>query len=225
MESAEGEHGVTASTERDKVIQDLLNHLETLKPQGKGRIRMSTKSEINRTPTFLPGGMLLEDDKGRTRAIWDPEPKKPYRIRYRIGIMWLTAALGFILAATDVTVPAIWPIGMTALCTWMGCKYLSSAARRQAQHRPNKPVRVPERRPRVNPYYARFEPARDRMTRIGDAERDQVISELGAHFAAGRLDMDEYDERSTAAITAKTHGELSRTLAHLPVITRDGKTT
>jgi hypothetical protein len=185
---------------------------------------MSTKSGINRTPTFLDGGMLLEDDRGRTRAIWDPEPKKAYRIRYRIGIVWCLFALGFILGATDVTVPAIWPVGMTALSTWMVYKWLSLATRRQAQHRPNKPVRVPERRPHVDPYYARFEPARDRSMRIGDAERDQVISELGAHFAAGRLDMAEYDERSTAAIAAKTHGELSRTLAHLPVITRDGKT-
>lgn len=245
MKIAEGEHGVTANTRRqtvnrfgfterevNTVIQGILEELEylssnterdvtVLTPIERGRLKMSVKSGNNRTPTFLPGGMLFEDDKGRTRAIWDPEPKKPYRIRYRIGIVWLLFALGFILGATDVTVPAIWPVGMTALSGYLGYVILRNGTRRHADNKPQKAAR-PERRQKVEPYYSRFL-HQDWDTRIGDTERDQVISELGAHFAAGRLDADEYDERSTAAIAAKTHGDLSGCMKNLPVIRRNGK--
>lgn len=243
MKNAEGDHGVTANTrhqkvnrfgfteqEVNKVIRGILEDLEhlsgnterdvtVLTPIERGRLKMSAKSGNNRTPTFLPGGMLLEDDKGKTRAIWDPEPKKPHVIRYRIGIVWCLFAIGFILGATDVTVPAIWPVGMTALSGYLGYVILRTGIRR---HAPNRP-RTPERRQKVAPYYSRYL-NHDWDTRIGDAERDQVISELGAHFAAGRLDADEYDDRSSAAIAAKTHGDLSACMKNLPVIGRDGKT-
>src|SRR5262245_44265891 len=39
--------------------------------------------------------------------------------------------------------------------------------------------------------------------RIGDAERDQAISALGEHFAAGRLTREEFDERSDQAVRAR----------------------
>lgn len=73
-------------------------------------------------------------------------------------------------------------------------------------------------------YYAPFpggggEPARPRgphAMRIGDAERDAVATDLGEHYAAGRLTLDELNERLDAAFSAKTFGQLSRIMVDLP---------
>lgn len=51
--------------------------------------------------------------------------------------------------------------------------------------------------------------------RLSDAERDQAIARLGEHYAAGRLDKDEYDERSDAVWSAKTRGDLRPVFADL----------
>jgi DUF1707 SHOCT-like domain len=55
----------------------------------------------------------------------------------------------------------------------------------------------------------------DRM-RVSDADREQVTARLREHYAAGRLDSDELDERITAALNAKTYGDLRRVMADLP---------
>ncbi|WP_192809646.1 DUF1707 SHOCT-like domain-containing protein [Actinomadura rudentiformis] len=52
--------------------------------------------------------------------------------------------------------------------------------------------------------------------RIGDAERDAVTSALHDHFAAGRLDQAELDERLDAALAAKTGGDLRAIVRDLP---------
>ena len=52
--------------------------------------------------------------------------------------------------------------------------------------------------------------------RIGDAERDQAVSALGEHFAAGRLNRDEYDERAELALQARFRDDLARLFADLP---------
>ncbi|GAA1907008.1 hypothetical protein GCM10009737_04740 [Nocardioides lentus] len=52
--------------------------------------------------------------------------------------------------------------------------------------------------------------------RIGDAERDTAAAALGEHFASGRLDSDEYDERVAAVWTAKVRGDLPVLFADLP---------
>lgn len=52
--------------------------------------------------------------------------------------------------------------------------------------------------------------------RIGDTEREAAISALGEHFAAGRIDKDEYDERSAVAWTARTAAALKPLFADLP---------
>ena len=52
--------------------------------------------------------------------------------------------------------------------------------------------------------------------RIGDAERDAAVEALSEHFAAGRLSKDEFDERTTAAWTARTLGALAPLFADLP---------
>jgi hypothetical protein len=74
-------------------------------------------------------------------------------------------------------------------------------------------------------YYAPFpgsdgEPPRPRggphALRIGDAERDAAAADLGEHYAAGRLSLDELNERLDAVFSSKTLGQLTRIMADLP---------
>lgn len=58
--------------------------------------------------------------------------------------------------------------------------------------------------------------AMDDRIRISDADRDRLTARLREHFAEGRLTSDELDERLTAALSAKTFGDLRRVMADLP---------
>ena len=53
-------------------------------------------------------------------------------------------------------------------------------------------------------------------TRIGDAEREAAAQELGDHFAAGRLAIEELHERLSLVLSAQTRGQLIRVMADLP---------
>lgn len=55
--------------------------------------------------------------------------------------------------------------------------------------------------------------------RIGDAERDVAASELGDHFAAGRLSHEEFDERLEAAWRARSADDLRLLFTDLPTAT------
>ena len=55
----------------------------------------------------------------------------------------------------------------------------------------------------------------DRM-RASDAEREAVTARLRDHYAEGRLTHDELDERVSAALSAKTFGELRTLTTDLP---------
>lgn len=59
------------------------------------------------------------------------------------------------------------------------------------------------------------EGGRDRL-RIGTQEREDVIRILGDHFAAGRLPIEEYEQRVTVAIEAQTRGEVRALFHDLP---------
>jgi hypothetical protein len=52
--------------------------------------------------------------------------------------------------------------------------------------------------------------------RIGDAEREEALKALGEHMSAGRLELDEYGDRSALVTTAKTRGDLLALFADLP---------
>lgn len=52
--------------------------------------------------------------------------------------------------------------------------------------------------------------------RISDAERAEVTEALCRHYADGRLDHAELEERTAAAARAKTRAELAPLLADLP---------
>jgi hypothetical protein len=52
--------------------------------------------------------------------------------------------------------------------------------------------------------------------RASDADRDAVVSDLSQHFQAGRLTVEELDERTGKALAARTYGELRELMADLP---------
>jgi Domain of unknown function (DUF1707) len=58
----------------------------------------------------------------------------------------------------------------------------------------------------------------DPRIRASDADRDRVAALLREHHAAGRLTAEEFDDRMTQALEAKTLGELDELLADLPAI-------
>jgi DUF1707 SHOCT-like domain/TM2 domain len=55
-----------------------------------------------------------------------------------------------------------------------------------------------------------------RPIRIGTTEREQAVTALGDHFAQGRLEPHEFEERMTAAYAARTADELDRLFDDLP---------
>jgi hypothetical protein len=55
-----------------------------------------------------------------------------------------------------------------------------------------------------------------RDVRVGDAERSQMADLLSRHYAEGRLDETEFQERLQKAMTAKTHADLSGLAWDLP---------
>lgn len=79
-------------------------------------------------------------------------------------------------------------------------------------------------------YYAPFpagageppQPRAPHAMRIGDAERDAAAADLGEHYAAGRLTLDELNERLEAVFSAKTFGQLAKIMTDLPGRTRTG---
>jgi Domain of unknown function (DUF1707) len=58
--------------------------------------------------------------------------------------------------------------------------------------------------------------ARQDRIRVSDADRERVTVRLREHFAEGRLTREELDERISAALNAKTFGDLRPIMADLP---------
>ncbi len=55
----------------------------------------------------------------------------------------------------------------------------------------------------------------DTSPRASDAERNRAIDRLRSAYVEGRLDQDEFDERSHAALTARTQAQLERLFTDL----------
>jgi hypothetical protein len=56
----------------------------------------------------------------------------------------------------------------------------------------------------------------DDRIRVSDADRDRVTAQLRDHFAVGRITSSELEERISAALGAKTFGDLRHVMADLP---------
>ncbi|MEV0678301.1 DUF1707 domain-containing protein [Actinosynnema sp. NPDC050436] len=56
----------------------------------------------------------------------------------------------------------------------------------------------------------------ERDIRIGDADREQALRLLGEHLGEGRLDVDEYGDRSARVTAARTRAELLALFGDLP---------
>ena len=52
--------------------------------------------------------------------------------------------------------------------------------------------------------------------RAADTDREAVVRRLGEHMAAGRLTVDEYEERAGRAWTARTYADLAELTVDLP---------
>ena len=57
----------------------------------------------------------------------------------------------------------------------------------------------------------------DPNVRASDADRERIVEQLRQHTAEGRLTMDEFDQRMSAAYAARTYGELAELTRDLPV--------
>lgn len=53
--------------------------------------------------------------------------------------------------------------------------------------------------------------------RASDTDRERIVEQLRRHAAEGRLTMDEFEERMSAAYEARTYGALSELTRDLPV--------
>jgi Domain of unknown function (DUF1707) len=59
--------------------------------------------------------------------------------------------------------------------------------------------------------------ATDDSIRASDVDREAVVTTLREAYTAGRLALDEFDERMTAAYASKTWGDLRALTADLPI--------
>ncbi|HTW19174.1 MAG TPA: DUF1707 domain-containing protein [Mycobacteriales bacterium] len=60
--------------------------------------------------------------------------------------------------------------------------------------------------------------------RVSDAERTEVADRLSRHYADGRLDQAEFNERLEQAMSAKTQSDLGGLFFDLPPVDESGKT-
>lgn len=153
----------------------------------------------------------------RDRTFWDAVG----------GVLTLVVlgVLGYALyrtATTFVAVPVLWPLAASAGVLVLGYRELDWRARyhresveraereREAVHRWADAPSVAEilRNVRYSDEHA--------GDRIGDAERDVIVSALHHHFGAGRLDAAELDERLTRTLAAKRRADLRDALRDLP---------
>jgi hypothetical protein len=52
--------------------------------------------------------------------------------------------------------------------------------------------------------------------RVSDADRDEVVTELSEHFQSGRITEDEFDDRTSLALQARTGADLNALFTDLP---------
>jgi hypothetical protein len=63
----------------------------------------------------------------------------------------------------------------------------------------------------------------EQMLRVGDRDRDAVVQRLQQAFAEGRLDDEEFDQRTRAALTARMSSDLVVLTKDLPAATAEAR--
>jgi hypothetical protein len=56
--------------------------------------------------------------------------------------------------------------------------------------------------------------------RVGDEEREACVDDLRTHFAVGRLTLEEFEERTANALSARIQADLVALTADLPALRR-----
>jgi hypothetical protein len=56
------------------------------------------------------------------------------------------------------------------------------------------------------------------LVRVSDAEREQVVVRLNAATSQGRLTLEEFSDRVSSALAARTRGDLDALVADLPIV-------
>ena len=69
-----------------------------------------------------------------------------------------------------------------------------------------------------------MEPAQQQPIRAGDRDRDAAVQRLQEAFADGRLDDEEFDSRTRAALTARLSSDLAVLTSDLPDSSPSGRT-
>lgn len=128
-----------------------------------------------------------------------------------LGVV-LVGARVFQFLTSHPAVAGLWALGSTVGMVWFGC--LWSGRRHADQLRAAADARravLP--RPRtVADVLHEFRNG----DRLGDDERTIVAEALQEHFAAGRLDVDELQDRLAGALSAKTADDLTPIVKGLP---------
>ncbi len=57
--------------------------------------------------------------------------------------------------------------------------------------------------------------------RVSDSDRNAVVQDLSEHFESGRLDLEEFQERSARAMVARTRDDFTGLLSDLPPLRAD----
>ena len=70
--------------------------------------------------------------------------------------------------------------------------------------------------PTTGPRSTWFRMGPDLNMRVSDADRSEVADRLSRHYADGRLDQAEFDERISKTMAAKTRGDLAGLFDDLP---------
>ena len=150
-----------------------------------------------------------------------------------IGVLSLLAGLPVAIVLTAVA--GLWwtfliVLGVGVVAMVLGVAFMAApteVALPEARTTTSRPTRAPAENvlssgrssrpaPRSRPYHRVVTEYQPSDIRVSDSEREDALGKLGEHMSAGRLDIDEYGERTAKVTTAKTRGEVLDLFGDLP---------
>jgi hypothetical protein len=113
----------------------------------------------------------------------------------------------------EVTVPLLWPLAATLFAGWLvWCNAMNARDEDRRRAELERAAREREAQPRQALVAYHVQQGGPPWQRIGTDERHAVADALGEHWAAGRLNDDEYASRRDAALVAVTREDLAELL-------------